>query len=118
MISQSTSVCLAFAPQPTQGAPAGGGAGLVQLLGPLVLIGIMFYFMFFRPQQVKAKQHATLLKSLKPGDKVLTSGGIVGVVVSVKEKSVSIRSADTKLEVLKSAVSEITEKATSPSGEP
>jgi len=51
-----------------------------------------------------------MMKTLKPGDKVTTSGGIIGTVVSVKDKSVSIRSVDTKFEVLKSAVSEITER--------
>jgi preprotein translocase subunit YajC len=65
----------------------------------------------FRPQQKKAKEHERLLKTLKPKDKVVTSGGIMGIVVSVQERTVTIRSADTKLEVLKSAVSEITERA-------
>jgi preprotein translocase subunit YajC len=50
-------------------------------------------------------------KNIKPGDKILTSGGIVGVVVGVKEKSLSIRSADAKLEILKSAVTDITERS-------
>ncbi|MBM3835640.1 MAG: preprotein translocase subunit YajC [Verrucomicrobia bacterium] len=84
---------------------------MVYTLGMFLILGFMFYFVMIRPQQKKAREHAELLKALKPGDKVLTSGGILGVVVSVKDKSVSIRSADAKLEVLKSAVSEITEKA-------
>ncbi|MHB8524378.1 MAG: preprotein translocase subunit YajC, partial [Limisphaerales bacterium] len=63
------------------------------------------------PQQRKAKEHTQLLKSLKAGDKVVTSGGVLGVVITVKDRSVSIRSADAKLEVLKSSVSEITERA-------
>jgi len=83
---------------------------------PLVLIMVVFYFILIRPQQKKAKDHAQLPKTLRPGDKVVTSGGVMGVIISVKEKSVSLRSADTKLEVLKSAVSEITER-TSVAGE-
>lgn len=86
------------------------------LKGPLPLMIFMFviiYVVMIRPQQKKAKQHTELLKTLKPGDKVVTSGGILGVIVSVKEKSVSLRSSDTKLEVLKSAVSEITERSSS-----
>jgi preprotein translocase subunit YajC len=63
----------------------------------------------------KAKEHAEMLKTIRPGDKVVTSGGVVATVVSVKEKTVAIRSADTKLEVLKSAVSEITERTGEPS---
>jgi preprotein translocase subunit YajC len=64
-----------------------------------------------RPQQKKAKEHTELLKSVKKGDKVVTSSGILGEVLTVKEKSLTLRSGDTKLEILKSAVSEITEKA-------
>ncbi len=79
-------------------------------LVPLVLIGVVFYFVLLRPQQKRAKEHANLLKSIKAGDKVVTSSGIVGVVIAVKERTVSLRSADTKLEVLKSAVAEISER--------
>ena len=78
---------------------------------PLVLMVFVFYFVFIRPQQKKAKEQETLLKGIKPGDKIVTSSGILGVVLSVKEKSVSIRSADTKLEILKSSVSQLTERA-------
>ena len=82
---------------------------------PLVLIMVIFYIILIRPQQKKAKDHAALLKTLRPGDKVVTSGGILGVVISVKEKSISLRSADTKLEILKTAVSEITERTSAAS---
>ena len=78
---------------------------------PLVLIMVVFYFILIRPQQRKARDHEQLLKTLRPKDKVVTSGGVMGVVVSVQDKTVTIRSADTKLEILKSAVSEITERA-------
>ena len=89
---------------------AGGGGLLVQIL-PLILIFGVFYFLLIRPQRLQAKRHEALLKSLKPGDKVVTSSGIVGTVVSVKEATVFIRSADTKLELAKSAVSKITERS-------
>lgn len=78
---------------------------------PLVLMVFVFYFVFIRPQQKKAKEQERLLKGIKPGDKIVTSSGILGVVLSVKEKTVSIRSADTKLEILKSSVSQLTERA-------
>jgi preprotein translocase subunit YajC len=55
-----------------------------------------------------------MLKAMRPGDKVVTSGGVYAIVVSVKDKTVVIRSAETKLEVLKSAVTEITERAGEP----
>ncbi|MEW6157988.1 MAG: preprotein translocase subunit YajC, partial [Verrucomicrobiota bacterium] len=74
-------------------------------------MGVMFYFVLIRPQQKKAKEHAALMQSLKPGDKIVTNGGILGVVIAVKDKTVSIRSADAKLEVLKSSVVDIAERA-------
>ena len=90
-------------------------AQMFQLAAMIVLMGVMFYFALWRPQQKRAKEQAELLKNIKPGDKVATSGGIVGVVVSVKEKTVSLRSADAKLEINKAAVTEILERGGSPS---
>jgi preprotein translocase subunit YajC len=78
---------------------------------PIILMVVVFYFVLMRPQQKKARDEAEMRKNIKPGDKILTSGGIIGVVVGVKEKSLSIRSADAKLEILKSAVTDITERS-------
>jgi preprotein translocase subunit YajC len=78
---------------------------------PFALIMVIFYFLLIRPQAKKAKEHAALVKSIKPGDKVTTNGGIMGVVVTVKDNTVSLRSSDSKLEILKSAVAEINERA-------
>ncbi len=80
-------------------------------LAPLGLLVVVFYFVLIRPQQKKQKDHAQLLKGIRAGDKIITTGGIVGVVVSVKEKTLSIRSADAKFEITKSAISEITERS-------
>ena len=100
---------LALAP-PAQ--PGQGGAQAWTSLVPLVLLMVVFYFVLIRPQQKKAKQHAEMLKTVKAGDKVVTSGGIIGVVISVKDKGgVTLRSADTKLEVIRSAITEITERS-------
>ncbi|MDB6067442.1 MAG: protein translocase subunit yajC [Pedosphaera sp.] len=93
--------------QTTQPNPQGS---MLMIGGYLVFFVIIFYFMAIRPQSKKAKEQATMLKSLRPGDKIITTSGIVGTVVSVKEKTAAIRSADTKLEVLKSAISDITER--------
>jgi preprotein translocase subunit YajC len=78
---------------------------------PFVLIFVVFYFLLIAPQRKRQKQLEGMLKNLKSGDKITTSSGIIGVIVSIKDKTVSIRSADTKLEVLKSAISEVTERA-------
>ena len=84
---------------------------IAQQIGMFVVIGFVFYFIMIRPQQKKAKEHAALMKGIRKGDKVVTSSGILGIVVGVKEKSVSIRSDETKLEILKSAVTEISERS-------
>ena len=88
-------------------------AQMMQTVGLMVFMVLAMYFLMFRPQQKKAREHAELLKTIKNGDKIVTSSGILGTVIGIKDKSVSIRSADTKLEVLKSSISEITERATS-----
>lgn len=80
------------------------------MLPMLVLMVVMIGFMFFS-QSKKAKQHAQMLKTLKSGDKVMTSSGIIATVVTVKDNTVTIRSADSKFEITKSAVAEITERS-------
>lgn len=84
---------------------------------PLVLLMVVFYFALIRPQQKKSKEHAQLMKNIRPGDKIVTSSGILGSVITVKEKTLTIRSADTKLEIAKSAVAEITERSGSEASE-
>jgi len=102
---------LALAPQPQGGPPA----PVWQSLVPLVLLVVVFCFALIRPQQKKAKDHANLLKAVRAGDKIVTSGGIVAGVVTVKEKTLSVRSADAKFEITKSAIAEITERSGEPS---
>jgi len=99
---------LALAP-PTQ--PGQAPPPLWTQLVPLVLLVVVFYFALIRPQQKKSKDHANLLKTVRAGDKIVTNSGIVAVVVTVKEKTMTIRSADAKLEVTKSAVAEIVERS-------
>src|ERR1051325_7077405 len=100
-------ILAADAPQggPTQQDPR---AGTLQLVGWMVIMVIVVWVMS-GSQRKKAKQHAELLKTLKSGDKVVTSGGILGVVITVKDKSVTVRSGDTKLELLKSADRTVTD---------
>jgi preprotein translocase subunit YajC len=104
-------VVLADATTPAPAQPATQGAPPQSLLGsPMILFGlmiVMLYFVMIRPQQQQRKKQAQLLAGLKSGDKVATAAGIVGTVISVKDKTVSIRSADAKMEVTKSSVTEI-----------
>ena len=58
------------------------GSGIGQFI-PLILIFVIFYFFLIRPQQKKVKEHKLMVESLKRGDKVITTGGIVGTVERV-----------------------------------
>src|SRR5688572_16733240 len=98
------------APPPTQPSPS---AGMAQTLGLMVVMGLAMYFLMFRPQQTKAREHAAMFKTMKNGDKVVTNSGILGTIIGIKDNTVSIRSADAKLEVLKSSVTEIKERGSS-----
>jgi len=62
-----------------------GAAGAMMQILPLVLIFVVFYFLLIRPQQKKAKEHKTMLAALKRGDRIITSGGIIGTVARVKD---------------------------------
>ncbi|MDB5373673.1 MAG: preprotein translocase subunit YajC [Belnapia sp.] len=74
-----------ISPAYAQDAAGGGPMALVMQLAPLLLIFGVFYFLLIRPQQKKQKEHRALLTSLKRGDRVLTAGGIIAKVVTVKD---------------------------------
>ena len=73
---------------------------------PLLLIIAIFYFLVFMPMQKQKKKQAEMLRALQNGDVVVTSGGIVGTIVSVSDEKVilRVRPNETKLEFLRSAV--------------
>jgi len=95
-------------------APAAGGTQMNPLLSmlPFLLMFVVFYFLLIAPQKKRQKEHQAMLGSLKKGDKVITTGGILGTVTGVKEKTVILKvgEGETKIEFLKSAVSIINDK--------
>ena len=78
-------------------------SGIGQFI-PLILIFVIFYFFLIRPQQKKVKEHKIMVQNLKRGDKVVTSGGIVGTVERIMEndKAEIEISEDVKVEIVKS----------------
>ncbi|HEY3168103.1 MAG TPA: preprotein translocase subunit YajC [Verrucomicrobiae bacterium] len=76
-----------------QSAPGAGGPGPLMTLIPFVLIFVIMYFMVIRPQQKKSKEHQELLNKLKKNDEVMTSGGIYGKVIDLKETVVTLEVA-------------------------
>ena len=86
----------------------GGFAGLM----PFLLIIIIFYFLLIRPQQKRQKQLQETISSLRIGDRVVTTGGILGVITTVRDASFIIRSADkTMIEIARSAIADIDREA-------
>jgi preprotein translocase subunit YajC len=77
-----------------QGAGGGAAGGGFSMLVPLLLMFAVFYFLLIRPQQRKQRRHQDMLKSLKVGDRVMTSGGIVGTIVEGGEHFVKLDIAD------------------------
>lgn len=91
---------------------AAGGAGGFSLQGllPFVLIFIIFYFLLIRPQQKRVKQHKLMVESLKRGNKVLTAGGILGVVTKAVDGSETISveiSQGVTVELARQMISEV-----------
>jgi preprotein translocase subunit YajC len=98
-----------LAPNPN-GAQGGGQSILVSLL-PIVLMIAIFYFLLIRPQQRKQKEHRQMLDSVRKGDRIITTGGILGVVTGVRDDRVTVKIADNvRVHVLKSAISQITKR--------
>ena len=76
-----------------QSAPGVGGPGPMMTIIPFIVIFVIMYFMVIRPQQKKAKDHRDLLNKLKKNDEVMTSGGIYGRVIDLKENVVMLEVA-------------------------
>ena len=78
------------------------GSGIGQFI-PLILIFVIFYFFLIRPQQKKVKEHKAMIEALKRGDKVITSGGIVGTIDRVIDNDkVDVEIAENvKVEIVK-----------------
>lgn len=100
---------LAFAPPPQPGQNP--TEAMLKMVGMMVIAFGAMWFIMIRPQQKEQKRRDEMIKTLRRGDKVATSSGILGIVVSVKEKSVVVRSEDAKMEFLKSAVTDVLERS-------
>ena len=97
--------------QTANGAAAapGGLAGIMQF-APLILIFIVFYFLMIRPQQKRQKEHQALVRAAKRGDRIVTSGGIVGVITKANDgdNDVEVEIAQgVKVRVVRTAISDV-----------
>lgn len=88
---------------------AEGGAGMLGALLPFLLMFAVLYFLLIRPQQKKQKKQKAVLEKLKSGDRVITNGGIFGVIVNFNDKNKSVvlkvgGQDATKLEILRTSI--------------
>jgi preprotein translocase subunit YajC len=92
-------------------APPAGAGGLSMML-PILLFIPLLYVLMIRPQQKKQKQWQQMLASIKSGDRITTTGGIRGTIISMKEDSMVIRVApdNLKLEVARNAIASVTQE--------
>lgn len=67
-----------------EGAPEGGGMQLFIMLG---LFAVIFFFMIYRPQAKRVKEHKNLMSSMGKGDEVLTSGGLIGKITKISDEN-------------------------------
>jgi preprotein translocase subunit YajC len=88
-----------------------GGLGAIGSVLPIVLIMGVFYILLIRPQQKRQRQLQDTIAALKINDRVITNGGVIGVITAVRDSSFLIRSADkTILEVARTAIAGIDEE--------
>lgn len=96
-------------------APQGGegGGGLISTLIMFGAIFLIFYFMIIRPQQKRSKERDKLLSNLEKGDKVVTNGGIHGIISGLEEKTALLQVADNmKIKIDRSAITTVLSKKT------
>jgi len=89
-------------------APPQSPAGLAISFVPFIAIFVLFYFLLIMPQQKKAKQRKQMINALKKGDKVMTSGGMIGTVAALFPKMVSLQVAEgTRIKVNRTYIEEV-----------
>lgn len=82
-----------ISPAFAQAAGASATSSLVQFV-PLILIFVVFYFLLIRPQQKKLKEHRAMLEAVRRGDRIVTTGGIIGLVTKADDKELTVEIAD------------------------
>ncbi|MBI4842934.1 MAG: preprotein translocase subunit YajC [Nitrospirae bacterium] len=105
-------IAYAMAGAPAGGAQQGAGGMLASFL-PLVLIFVIFYFLLIRPQSKRAKEHKATLDNLKKGDKVITNGGILGIIEEIDGDVLTLKVGvkdDTKIRVNRNYIAGLRDK--------
>lgn len=95
------------------GNAASGGflAGPIGTFAPLILIFVVFYFLLIRPQQKRMKEHKEMVGSMRRGDVVVTSGGLIGKITKVDDAEVTIEIAEnTRVKIVRGMITDVRNK--------
>jgi len=94
-----------------QAPPQPRGPNLLTALFPFILVLVIFWLIIVLPQQRRQKKHMQMVESLKPGDRIITSGGIFGTVMGVYPDRIELKiAANVKIDITKNAVAVILER--------
>ena len=98
---------------PAYAQAAGASADALTSFLPLILIFVVFYFLIIRPQSKKAKAHRAMLDAVRRGDKIVTSGGLIGLVTKVKDDNeLQVEIAENvRVRVMRHMVSDVLNKS-------
>ncbi len=103
-----------------QAAPSGAGisGSLMANIMPFALIGLVFYFLFIRPQNKRLKEHQEMLAAVSRGDTVVTTGGLIGKVTKVGEEELTLDiGGGTKVKVVKSMLASVRNSSAKPAND-
>ena len=102
-------ILASFATMMTQAQPGQPGSGsFITALVPFILVFVIFYLLIIMPSRRKQKKHQEMVEQLKPGDKIITSGGMHGTIMGVQQDKIEVKiAANTKIDVTKSAIAVI-----------
>lgn len=97
------------------GGQAGGGQSPIFMIGWIVIMIAVFYFLLIRPQQKREKERRGMISGVKSGDRIVFGGGFMGTVANVKEKTLMVKIADgVKVEILRAAIVQVLGKDEEP----
>jgi len=97
-----------FSVSQQSGSAASPGGGIIQMLFMFGLIFAIFYLLIIMPQRKKQKKHQEMVEQLKPGDKIITTGGIYGAIMGTQKDKIELKvSANTIINITKTAVAVI-----------
>ena len=100
-------------PAYAQAAGGGGAVDILSSLAPILILIVIFWFLIFRPQQKRAKEHQAMLSAVRRGDTIVTTGGLVGKVTKVAENEdleVEIAKA-VKVKIVRTMISDVRSKS-------